>query len=74
VILPVPVCGRRELRHLGDEWTEAEREILGGYAILAKQTSPSVSWLKAARTDLALVYDSLGRPAEAAKYREVAAK
>jgi serine/threonine protein kinase/tetratricopeptide (TPR) repeat protein len=53
-------------------WTEAEREILTGYAILEKQTSPSVSWLKAARTDLAMVYDSLGRRDEAAKYREAA--
>ncbi|MEO8334758.1 MAG: tetratricopeptide repeat protein [bacterium] len=55
-------------------WTEAEREILAGYAILEGQTSPSVSWLKAARTDLVMVYDSLGRPADAAKYREAGGK
>ncbi len=55
-------------------WNEAEREILDGYAILSKQTSPSVSWLKAARADLSIVYDSLGRPADAAKYREAAGK
>jgi tetratricopeptide (TPR) repeat protein len=50
-------------------WTEAEKEIVDGYTIIKKQASPSVSWLKAARTDLAMVYDSLGKPVEAAKYR-----
>jgi serine/threonine-protein kinase len=50
-------------------WTEAEKEIVDGYTIIQKQASPSVSWLKAARTDLAMVYDSLGKPVEAAKYR-----
>jgi len=29
-------------------YTEAERELLTGYDILIKQTSPSVSWIKSA--------------------------
>jgi serine/threonine-protein kinase len=48
---------------------EAEAELLAGYTILAGQATPSVSWLQAARTDLAAVYDAIGRPGEAAKYR-----
>ena len=54
----------RQRRHV-----EAEAELLAGYTILAGQATPSVSWLQAARTDLADVYDALDRPAEAAKYR-----
>jgi serine/threonine-protein kinase len=50
-------------------YREAEPEILAGYGILARQTSPSVSWLKAARQDLVTVYDSLRQPGRAAKYR-----
>ncbi len=50
-------------------WTQAEEEIQRGYAILAGQTSPSVSWLQAARKDLVMVYDSLGRADRAAQFR-----
>ncbi|MEP7002081.1 MAG: tetratricopeptide repeat protein [bacterium] len=41
-------------------WADALREIESGYAILSSQASPSVSWLQAARKDLAMVKDSLG--------------
>ena len=48
---------------------EAEQESLAGYRILAAQATPSVSWLQSARTDLAAIYDALGRPDDAARYR-----
>ncbi|MEO8623454.1 MAG: tetratricopeptide repeat protein [bacterium] len=41
-------------------WKEALTEIESGYTILSSQASPSVSWLQAARKDLAMVKDSLG--------------
>ena len=50
-------------------YREAENHLLAGYAILTRQTSPSVSWLRAAREDLATVYDALGRPDSAQTYR-----
>ena len=48
---------------------EAEKNTRAGHDQLAPQMNPSVSWLVAARTDLAMVYDSLGRVAEAARVR-----
>lgn len=60
---------------LGDALTaekrypDAESELLAGYRILTKQTSPQVSWLKTARVDLALVYDALKQPEKAATFR-----
>jgi serine/threonine-protein kinase len=59
--------GRTLLRQ--QRYTEAEKYTLSGYEILKKQTSPSVSWLRAARTDLAAVYDALNQPAKAAGFR-----
>jgi tetratricopeptide (TPR) repeat protein len=53
-----------------DRFAEAEGEILAGYDILAKQTSPTVSWLKAAREDLVKIYDTLQQPEKAIKYRQ----
>jgi serine/threonine-protein kinase len=59
----------RQRRH-----AEAETELSAGYAILKKQTAPSVSWLRTAREDLLAVYEALGRPEEAHRMRaEVAA-
>ena len=55
--------GRALLRER--RYREAEGEILAGTAILTKQTSPSVSWVQAARKDLALVYEALGEPEKA---------
>jgi len=53
---------------------EAEVESKAGYDIVAKQTAPTVSWLKTAREDLAAAYDVLHRPEEAAKYRAETAR
>jgi eukaryotic-like serine/threonine-protein kinase len=48
---------------------EAERELLAGYEIVSARSEPTVSWLRGARTELAAVYDALGRPDEAQRYR-----
>ncbi len=48
---------------------EAEPETRRGYAIVAKVASPNVSFLQAARLDLSLMFDSLGRADSAAKYK-----
>src|SRR5690606_2047007 len=40
-----------------------------GYAIVKKITAPDVSFLQAARLDLSLALDSLGRRDEAARWR-----
>lgn len=50
-------------------YADAERELLAGYAILNKQTSPPPTWVGRARTGLAAVYDSLHKPDAAAKFR-----
>ncbi len=50
-------------------WAEAEGPLVAGYEALSAQASPTVSWLTTARTDLATVYDSLGQPEKAARYR-----
>jgi serine/threonine-protein kinase len=50
-------------------YAEAERELIGGYDIVSKQSDPQVSWLKAARTDLVTVYDALNQPERAARFR-----
>jgi serine/threonine-protein kinase len=39
---------------------DAEIECLAGYQILSKQASPSVTWLKSAREDLATIHAKLG--------------
>jgi serine/threonine-protein kinase len=49
---------------------DAEAPLLAGYTLLTRKTSPTVSWLQAAREDLATVYDVLGRPDDARHYRE----
>lgn len=56
------------------KYGEAEREILAGYAILTKQTIPSVSWLKAAKQDLVTLYEGSGEREKAAVYRAELAK
>ena len=53
---------------------DAERESKAGYDIVARQSAPGVSWLKAARDDLAAEYAALGRPLEAEKFRSEAAR
>ncbi len=50
-------------------FAEAEVESRAGYDILSRQSNPSVSWLKSARTDLVMLYDSLKAPEQAARFR-----
>jgi len=59
--------GRALLRQ--NRHREAATESLAGYEILAKQTDPAVSFLRAARTDLAAAYTALGMTAEADRFR-----
>lgn len=51
------------------KYKEAEQEILAGYAILSKQTTPATSFLQAARRDLITLYEASGQTAKAAPYR-----
>ena len=50
--------------------TEAEGHLLAGYDILMKQTSPTARWLQQARTDLVEVYEALGQPEKAERFRK----
>ena len=50
-------------------FSEAEQESLAGYGIIEKQASPAFAWLNNARSDLAIEYDSLHMPDQAAKFR-----
>jgi len=49
-------------------YDEAEVEILAGYEILTKQTSPSVSWLRSAREDLVKLYTASNQPDKAKRF------
>jgi eukaryotic-like serine/threonine-protein kinase len=59
--------GRTLLRE--NRFQEASVETLAGYLILAKQASPSIGFLQAARKDLAAEYDALHQLEDAAKFR-----
>ena len=59
--------GRALLRQR--KFRDAAAESLAGYEILIKQSNPGVSFIKAARTDLAIAYDSLGESAKAARFK-----
>jgi serine/threonine-protein kinase len=48
---------------------EAEKELLTGYEILTKQTSPSVSWLKRARENLVKLYTQSNQPGKAKRFQ-----
>ena len=48
---------------------DAVPETERGYAIVAKVAAPDISFLQAARLDLAIAYDSLGDAATAQRYR-----
>jgi serine/threonine protein kinase/tetratricopeptide (TPR) repeat protein len=50
-------------------YKDAEPETLAGYEILTKQSSPSTSFIHAARKDLAAEYDALNQPQQAARFR-----
>ena len=59
--------GRTLLRQ--NRYKDAEPETLAGYEILNKQSSPSTSFIRAARKDLAAEYDALNQPQQAARFR-----
>jgi len=59
--------GRALLRD--NHYKDAESETLAGYEILIKQSSPSTSFIHAARKDLAAEYDALNQPQQAARFR-----
>jgi len=50
-------------------YADAEREILKGYEILMKQTSPPARWIHFAREDLVTVYGALNHPEKAESFR-----
>ncbi|MEO8598182.1 MAG: serine/threonine-protein kinase [Candidatus Solibacter sp.] len=50
-------------------YREAERYSAAGYRDLAKQASPSVTWLQSAKQDLVTIYEALHEPEKAAAYR-----
>lgn len=51
------------------QFRDGAAESLAGYDIVAKQASPGVSFLRAARRDLVVAYDSLGERELAARFR-----
>jgi eukaryotic-like serine/threonine-protein kinase len=51
-------------------FAEAEIESLAGYRIVSSLSDPTVGWLRSARSDLATIYDALGRPGEADRFRD----
>jgi eukaryotic-like serine/threonine-protein kinase len=59
--------GRTLLRE--NRYKDAEPETRAGYEILIRQSSPSTSFTRAARKDLAAEYEALNRPQEAARFR-----
>ncbi len=59
--------GRALLRQR--RFLEATKETSAGYETLAKQANPAVSFLRAARIDLAAAFDSLGQSDRAARFR-----
>ena len=52
-----------------NRYKDAEPETLAGYEILIKQSSPSTSFIHAARKDLAAEYEALNQPQQAARFR-----
>lgn len=62
--------GRALLRQ--SRFAEAAVETRAGYEALASQPEPPLGFLQHARRDLERTYTALGRPAEAARFREEA--
>ena len=58
----------RTLLH-DNRYKDAEPETLAGYEILVKKSSPSTSFIRAARKDLAAEYEALNQPQQAARFR-----
>lgn len=63
--------GRSLLRQR--RFAEAAVESLAGYEVLRRQADPSISFVKAARTDLQAAYGALGETAKADRIRAEAA-
>jgi tetratricopeptide (TPR) repeat protein len=59
--------GRVLLRQ--NRFAEAEKETLAGYEVLSRQANPAVTFLRAARLDLAAIYTSLKQPEKAKFYQ-----
>ncbi len=59
--------GRTLLRER--RFAEAQVESLAGYGILSRQMSPTASWIRNARQDLAEEYDALNQPEQARSFR-----
>ena len=59
--------GRTLLRQ--NRYPDAESETRAGYEILIKQSSPSTSFIHAARKDLAAEYEALNQPQQASRFR-----
>lgn len=51
-----------------ERYLDAEPHLLAGYELVAREAAPTVSWLRAARSDLATVYRETGRPDQAARF------
>jgi eukaryotic-like serine/threonine-protein kinase len=50
-------------------YKEAEQQTRTGYEVLLKQTSPSTGFIQGARHDLVAIYEALGQPGEARKFK-----
>ena len=59
--------GRTLLRQ--NRYKDAEPETLAGYEVLTRRSSPSTSFIRAARKDLAAEYEGLNQPQQAARFR-----
>jgi len=60
--------GRTLLRQR--RFTEAAPETLAGYEVISATAAPGNSFLRAARIDLAAIYDTLGQPERAERFRK----
>jgi serine/threonine protein kinase/Tfp pilus assembly protein PilF len=59
--------GRALLRD--NRYKDAVPETMAGYEVLTRQNSPSTSFIRAARKDLAAEYEAMNQPQDAARFR-----
>ena len=50
-------------------YEEAKAQILSGYRIISSQSNPSSGWLQMALENLVIIYEAMGKPEEAARFR-----
>lgn len=55
------------------KYAEAEGHILAGYEIVSGQAHSGVSWAQTAQKDMVLLYDAVGKPEKAARWRALVA-